>query len=286
MKRRLSHLMVIAGLLSAGSLSTGPAARAAPAPSAPDFLNQRERLPLPSLRGLSRLRFITTVDFPPFNTLNARGQLSGYNIDLARSLCRQLAIEDICQIEAVPWGELESRLKNGEAEAIIAGWQPTQDNRQDFIFTRSYMRLPARFATLNDRTFSQPAAMATRGKTVGVIAGTAHEQLLKSYFPQALARPYSDRTAMLNDLKAGEIESVFDDGLSLSFWLNAPASGDCCSFTDGPYLAPHYLGAGLSIVVTQPNGAIAEAFDNALQSLQQKGALTELYLRYFPTSFY
>ncbi|TFZ71699.1 transporter substrate-binding domain-containing protein, partial [Brucella suis] len=81
-----------------------PAAHAAgEEPAAPHFFNQKERLPLPSLQGLNRLRFITTVDFPPFNRLNERGQLSGYNIDLAKALCQQLKIEDICQIEAVPW---------------------------------------------------------------------------------------------------------------------------------------------------------------------------------------
>ncbi len=260
-------------------------ARAQDAPAAPNFLNERERLPLPSLRGLNRLRFVTTLDFPPFNSLNDQGQLSGYNIDLARALCSQLDLDAICQIEAVPWPELEQRLMRGEAEAIIAGWQPSEDNRKDFAFSRSYMRLPARFATRNDRSFTQ-AALAVPGKTVGVIAGQTHEQILKAYFPQAIAQPYPDRTAMLLDLKDNKIDAVFDDGMTLSLWLNDAASDSCCTFTDGPYLAPQYLGTGLSIAVTQRNASIAAAFDNALQSLQRRGTLTELYLRYFPRSFY
>lgn len=281
MKRCLSSLMILAG-----ALAVSPIAFAQTAPSAPHFLNQTERLPLPSLQKLTRLRFITTVDFPPFNTLNNQGQLSGYNVDLAKALCRQLGIEDICQIEAVPWDELEDRVLKGDAEAIIGGWQPTKARREQFVFSRSYMRLPARFATQNSKSFTQPAALATRGKSVGVIAGTAHEQLLKSYFPQALAKPYPDRQAMLADLKGGKLDSVFDDGMALSFWLNDAESGNCCTLTDGPYLAPQYLGPGLSIAVTREDAAIASAINNALQTLQQKGVLNELYLRYFPTSFY
>ena len=281
MKRYLSSLMILAGALAAS-----PTAFAQTAPSAPNFVNQTERLPLPSLQKLTRLRFVTTVDFPPFNMLNNQGQLSGYNVDLAKALCRQLGIEDICQIEAVPWDELEDRVLKGDAEAIIGGWQPTEDRRKNFVFSRSYMRLPARFATQNSKSFTQPAALATRGKSVGVVAGTAHEQLLKSYFPQALAKPYPDRQAMLADLKGGKLDSVFDDGMGLSFWLNDGESGNCCSFTDGPYLAPQYLGTGLSVAVTREDAAIASAINNALQALQQKGILNELYLRYFPTSFY
>ncbi len=255
-------------------------------PAAPHFFSIKERLPLPSMQGLNRLRFITTVNFPPFNTLNGRGQLSGYNIDLAKALCQQLGLENICQIEAVPWAELEGRVLDGQAEAIIAGWEPTDKNRDKFTFTRSYLRLPARFVTTNAKGFTEPAAKATRDKPVGVIAGTAHEQLLKVYFPQTKPSPYPNRDAMLADLKNGKIDTVFDDGMSLSAWLDSAEGSTCCSFAGGPYLAPQYLGSGLSIAFTQQNAPLAQALNNALQALQQKGKLSELYLRYFPTSFY
>ncbi|MBV2142421.1 transporter substrate-binding domain-containing protein [Falsochrobactrum sp. TDYN1] len=255
-------------------------------PRAPDFFNQKERLPLPSLQGVSRLRFLTTLDFPPFNMLNDAGQLSGYNVDLAKALCSQMGLNDICQIEAVPWDEMEDRLEKGGAEAIIAGLGPTRQNRKKLAFTRAYIRLPARFATTKAKTFKKPAATAVRGKNIGIIAGTAHEELLKSYFPQALAKPYPDRPAMLAALQKSEVEAVFDDGMALSFWLGSPQSSECCTFTDGPYLAPQYLGPGLVIAVSQENAPLAAAFNNALQALQEKGILTELYLRYFPTSFY
>lgn len=261
-------------------------AHAQSAPKAPDFFNQKERLALPSLQGLNRLRFITTLDFPPFNSLNEAGQLSGYNIDLAKALCAQMGVSDICQIEAVPWSELEEKLESGAAEAIIAGLSANPQNREKFIFTRTYMRLPARFVTTKARSFAQPAAIAVRGKSIGVISGTAHEQLLQAYFPQAVAKPYANRTELLAALQNGEAEAVFDDAMTLSFWLENEQASDCCTFTDGPYLAPQYLGPGLSIAVTQKNAPLASAFNNALQSLQQQGKLTELYLRYFPISFY
>ncbi|PWL19225.1 amino acid ABC transporter [Falsochrobactrum shanghaiense] len=255
-------------------------------PKAPDFFNQMERLPLPSLQGLNRLRFVTTLDFPPFNMLNDAGQLSGYNVDLAKALCSQMGLNDICQIEAVAWDDLESHLEKGEAEAIIAGLGPNEQNRQTLAFTRPYMRLPARFVTLKTNMFNGTAARALAGKNVGVIAGTAHEQLLKNYFPQAEAKPFPQRQAMLGALQKGDVEAIFDDGMTLSFWLDHGQSGDCCSFSDGPYPAPQYLGPGLSIAVGEQNAPLAAAFNNALQALQEKGTLAELYLRYFPISFY
>jgi polar amino acid transport system substrate-binding protein len=282
MKRYLPRLLVALAFTCVAHGSWASDAQ----PEAPSFINQKERLPLPSLQALNRLRFLTTVDFPPFNMLGDQGQLSGYNVDLAKALCRQLGVDDVCQIEAVPWNELEERLLSGQAEAIIAGWKPTEENRDQFAFSRSYMRLPARFATTNAGTFNDDAVTATKGKGVGVVAGSAHEQLLKSYFPQAVAKPYPDASIMLADLKSGKVSAVFHDGMSLSVWLNSPEGHACCSFTAGAYLAPQYLGSGLSIAVAQKNAPLVSAFNNALQALQLKGTLTELYLRYFPNSFY
>ncbi|MDR6431754.1 transporter substrate-binding domain-containing protein [Brucella pseudogrignonensis] len=278
------HLFGIA--LTACWLFGTPSTNAQTTLKAPSFFNEKERLALPALNGLNRLRFVTTLDFPPFNTVNDAGQLSGYNVDLARALCSQMRLSDICQIEAVPWSELEAKLESGEAEAIIAGVGISETNREKFLFTRPYMRLPARFMTKTANTFADPAAVATKNKNIGVIANSAHEQLLKAYFPATTAQTYPDRASLLTGLKTDQVTAIFDDGMALSSWLESEEANNCCSFTDGPYLAPQFLGQGMSIAVAPKDTALASAFNNALQSLQQQGKLTELYLRYFPNSFY
>jgi polar amino acid transport system substrate-binding protein len=68
--------------------------------------------------------------------------------------------------------------------------------------------------------------------------------------------------------------------------LSGPDAADCCRFAGGPYLAPDYLGSGLAIAVMPANEKLAAAFDAALQQISAKGIFAELYLRYFPVSFY
>ena len=81
--------------------------------------------------GLERLRFLTTTDFPPFNFLDGNGRLSGFHVDLARAICAELGIVDKCQIQALPWDELDAALQKGEGEAIMAGIAVTaRDARQ------------------------------------------------------------------------------------------------------------------------------------------------------------
>ena len=111
----------------------------------PRLFDARERIAKPDLSGLARLRFLTTLDFPPFNFIDQSGKLSGFHVDLAREICRELEIEAKCQIQAVTYPELMPALEQGQGEAIAAGIAVTSELRQRFAFSRAFMQLPARF---------------------------------------------------------------------------------------------------------------------------------------------
>ncbi len=81
----------------------------------PLLFDARERIASPDLTALKRLRFLTTVDFPPFNFIDASGKLSGFHVDLAREICRVLAIEDRCQIQPCPSASCKARSTGARA---------------------------------------------------------------------------------------------------------------------------------------------------------------------------
>jgi len=252
----------------------------------PTFFDRNERFEKPDLSNLSRLRFLTTVDFPPFNYFDRSHNLAGYNIDLARALCMELKVENICQIEALPWPELAARLSHGKGEAVIAGLAPTADNRLELAFSRPYMRFPARFISLQGVTPAQPFALWLRSQRIGVIRDTAHENMLAAYFPNSNRVAFADSASLYQALGDKTISLAFGDGLAFSQWLNDPQNEQCCRFIAGAYPGPGYLGQGMRIAVSRKNARLALAMDHALQALERKGKLAELYLRYFPLGLY
>lgn len=254
--------------------------------SAPGFFDPHERFERPDLTVLPRLRFLTTVDFPPFNYITRNGDLAGYNIDLVRALCSELKVENICQIEALPWDELVPRLKNGSGEAVIAGLAPSVENRAVLAFTRAYMRFPARFISLRETQPGQPFLTWLRAQRVGVLGDTVHENMFSAYFPGVRTVIFHHDEKLYEALMARSIDLAFGDGLAFSLWLSGSQTGHCCRFIGEPYPGPGYLGEGMRIAVTQKNVPLAQAMDYALQSLERKGRMTELYLRYFPVGFY
>ncbi|MDD9334257.1 MAG: amino acid ABC transporter, partial [Bartonella sp.] len=67
-----------------------------------------------------------------------------------------LNLEKFCEMEVVPWEELVDHVKNGGAEVIIAGLKETIKTQQNLLFTRSYLRFPARFVASRPMNFDEP----------------------------------------------------------------------------------------------------------------------------------
>jgi polar amino acid transport system substrate-binding protein len=254
--------------------------------SLPRMFDAREGLARPDLSTVVRVRVLTTVDFPPFNFADQAGRLSGFQVDLAREICAELKLESKCQIQALPFDELEKTLENGGGEAVMAGIAVTPELRRRFAFSRPYLGIPARFARNLAAGVEGETAAALSGRPVGVVAGTAHEAMLKSFFPNIVATPFDTYEAMLEGLKTSKVDAVFADGLRLPFWVAGEVSAKCCALFDGPYLSQKFLGEGLSVMMRKGDPNLVAAFDQALGELSRNGRLQDIYLRYFPNGLY
>ncbi|WP_245415065.1 transporter substrate-binding domain-containing protein [Aureimonas flava] len=275
-------LLVVAG--PGYAQSQAPALAPPPAVPTPNFWDQGQRFAEPDLSDRARIRFLTSVDFAPFNFLDQRGRLAGFHVDLARTICEELDVAARCQIEARPFAELGGALAQGEGEAVIAGLAIDADSRSRFDFTHPFFRYPARFVTLTGQPVERELQAGLAGVKVAVVSGSAHEAMLRAFFPRAEAVGLPTREAALDALRAERVRAVFGDGVGLSFWLSSEAAADCCAFSGGPLLSDHFLGEGLAIAVKPEDGDLRAAFDYAIGRIVASGRMSELLLRYFPVS--
>lgn len=292
MQRMIHKGARAASLIFAGFLLAGLAFAASQAPTAaaeaegPHLtFDKREHRAAPDIGNLPRIRFLTTLDFPPFDFLDGEGRLSGFNVDLARELCDSLGVSARCQIQAMPFAELQPALENRLGDAIIAGVAVTPELRDKFDFSRPYLQLSARFlarkATAGDPVTSEALAKSK----VGVINNTSHQAMLKAYFPSLVPKAFDTRGAMLDALKTGEVDTVFGEGLSLAFWAASADAAGCCALRGGPYYSRAFLGEGLTIM-TRKGEPLTAAFDHGLLELARNGQLSELFVKYFPPGLY
>ena len=226
------------------------------------------------------LRFVTEGDFPPFNFYDEDGQLTGFNVDLARSICLEAAVA--CDIQVKPWDELMLTLRRGESDAVIAGHRITAKSVQEADFSTPYLYTPGRFAVRHNAEKLDISPEGLQGQRIGVIRGSAHEAFLKTFFRDSRIEVHpsseSAREAMVN----GKLDYLFDDGISLSFWLNGTLSQQCCEFRGGPFLESKFFGDGIAIAVKKGDRQTRELINRSIASLRESGRFEEIIGRYFP----
>ena len=255
------------------------------ADDAPRLSDPNDRIVRPDLSGLLRLRFLTSLDFPPFNFSDAERRPAGFNVEIARALCAELGIESKCEIQAMPWEELDQALDGLHGEAIIAGHRITAELREKRAVSLAYFRFPARFVVRRDfPARSDDMTVMSKGRKVAVVKGSAHEAMLKSWFPEAVPAEYDDAAASYEALVSGEADLIFGDGVAMSFWLSSAKSEACCAFLSGPFMSDRFLSPGMTIVMRKDSAQVIAAINAALVALEEKGVYQEIFTRYFPLS--
>jgi polar amino acid transport system substrate-binding protein len=281
---RVPLLAWMLALLAVMALLPAPASAQVRNDIVPDAWQGDALRPKPDMHGLEKLRFITDSDYPPFHYLDEVGALTGFNVDLAKAICETLEVQ--CEVKDVDWADMFTTLDRGEADAAIASIRISAESLEKADFTSRYYATPARFVALKTNALKDIRPETLEGMKVGVAKGTGHEAYLKQYFPDVAIALFDTPEDATKALKNGAIDFVFGDGISLTFWINGVTSEGCCEFRGGPYLDSKFFGEGVGIAVKKGNRHLAEILNYGLEQVHASGRYEELFLRYFPMSFF
>ncbi|WP_049974060.1 transporter substrate-binding domain-containing protein [Azospirillum sp. B4] len=175
------------------------------------------------------LHVATEGAYPPFNVAEPDGTLKGFDIDLAKDICRRLGVK--CEIAAQAWDGIIPGLQAGKYDVILAGMSATDERRQAVDFTAPYVLTPAYFVTLKDSPLTKidfglqrldianmdeasTQAMdklkaALKGKTVGVQVATIHANFLDTYLGDTITiRRYDTLQNLSLDLATRRVDAA------------------------------------------------------------------------------
>lgn len=265
--------------------ATAPAvAQEPPQVAIPRYSDPKARLAKADLPTGRIVKWATGDDYPPFHYTDADGQPAGFAVDLARAVCAELAIS--CTLQTWRWDALLDTVDKRQADVILAMVRPTPELRARFATTERIHQTPARFVARRDRAIPGAAPETLSGRTVAVVAGSAHEAFLRAFFPGATLKAFERFEEARAAVKDGQADAVFGDAVALAFWLNGAASEACCGFVGRPYTETRYFGEGVGALLRPSDDRLRQAIDYALQRLDENGVYAELYLKHFPVGLW
>jgi polar amino acid transport system substrate-binding protein len=267
---------------AAGFIHMPSAAAQTGATFIPSFWDPRARVEPVELSPARTLRVITSDDFPPLHFAGPGAVPTGFSVEIAREVCERLRIN--CTVQTRRFEDLLEALDQGQGDVVAAAFPLGTALQNRFAVTRPYFRSPARFVQSKGAEDVSITRAGLAGKRVGVVSGTAHEAFLETYFPDLEPTIAPNMFVAQGELRRGETDLLFGDGLTLALWIGGRASEDCCAFAGGPYLDDHFFGEGIGFVMRSDEGDLKRAFDYSLHRLWEEGKYSEIYLSFFPVS--
>ena len=271
-------------LADGGSVPAQPQQPSAANPVAiPGFWDPRRRPERPDLSRITLIRFLTEIDYPPFNYAGADGNPTGFNVDLARMICEELKIA--CTVQMRRFDTLLTSLAENRGDAVMASIAVTPRYPQACRFQR---RLLPHAGPLRGAARGRASTTCGRRRSrAGGGGGRRHRARGLSQervHRGASCAPIRRRSWRARRCAGATSTLMFGDGISLAFWLNGTEFAELLRLPRRPvHREPLFRRRGRHRGQARQRHA-APGLNWALFRLWEKGRFSDLWLRYFPVS--
>ncbi len=160
--------------------------------------------------------------FAPMGFKDENGELTGFDVELAKELGKQLN-KDI-KFQAIDWSMKETELNAGNIDFIWNGYTITDDRQELVEFSTPYAKNRQVIVTLATSNIKSKNDLG--GKLVGAqnessaIVAMEKEADLYSSFDGSKAITFEDNNQALMDLEAGRIDAVVADEVLIRYYIS------------------------------------------------------------------
>lgn len=213
------------------------------------------------------VRIATEGAYPPYNLVNDKGEVDGFEIELGNELCKRAQLE--CTWVKNDWDSIIPNLNSANYDAIMAGMSITDERRKSVAFTQNYYP-------------PNPSAYAAPTPDVDVTAGVVSAQtstIQAQHVAESGAEllEFATPDEAVGAVRNGQAEAVFADRDFLAPIVDE--SGGAMVWVEGKQDIP--LGDGIGMALRQSDAELKSKFDAAIASMKQDGSLNTLGKKWF-----
>lgn len=226
----------------------------------------------------TKVRIGTEGAYPPFNNLEANGDLVGFDIDIANALCKEMNVE--CEFVIQDWGGMIPALLANKFDAVIASMSITEERKKKVDFSSKYYNTPPAIAVPKDSALSEATKESLAGVAIGAQTSTTHSNYAEKYFVDSEIKLYETADEYKLDLTSGRLDAVIDDIVVLGEWL-ATDDGACCKILTALTIDPQIHGEGAGVAVRKEDTELRDMISSAITAIRNNGEYKKINDQHF-----
>ncbi|MGQ0565126.1 MAG: transporter substrate-binding domain-containing protein [Gemmobacter sp.] len=211
------------------------------------------------------VRMGTEGAYPPYNFINDKGEVDGFERELGDELCKRAGLT--CEWVQNDWDSIIPNLQSGNYDTIIAGMSITDERDKVIDFTQNYIP-PASSAYL-----ALTADADIKGGVVAAQVGTIQAGYVAESGATLLEFATPDETVAA--VRNGEADAVFADKDYL-VPIAAESAGALVLLAEEVQ-----LGGGVGMGLRESDADMKAKFDKGITDMKADGTLNAMIKKWF-----
>lgn len=212
------------------------------------------------------LTFAMEPSYPPFETTNEKGEIIGFDVDVANAICQEIQVT--CKFKSETFDSLIPSLKAKRFDAAISAIDITNARAKQVLFSDAYYDSSASYVALKGKATLESA------KNIGVQNGTTFQQYTVAETKQYSPKSYASLQNAILDLKSGRIDIIFGDTAVLADMISKEPE---IQFIGEKVTNKKYFGNGLGIAMHKSNKDLAAQLNKGLAAIKANGEYQKIY---------
>ena len=212
------------------------------------------------------ITFAMEPSYPPFEFTNEKGDIVGFDVDVANAICKE--IQATCKFKGESFDALIPNLKAKRFDAAISAMDITETRAKQVLFSDAYYDSTASYVALKGK------ATLDTAKNIGVQNGTTFQQYTIAETKQYALKAYASLQDAILDLKNGRIDIIFGDTAVLADMIDKEPE---IQFVGDKVNNKKYFGNGLGIAMNKSSKELAENLNKGLRAIKANGEYQKIY---------
>ncbi|MBZ4653221.1 MAG: amino acid transporter substrate-binding protein [Peptococcaceae bacterium] len=205
--------------------------------------------------------------YPPMGFRNEKGELVGFDIDMAKEISKRIGVEIVWQ--PTVWDTVVASLKAKKFDVIISGMNITEKRLAEVNFAGPYGKagqalvVKANNETIKSLKDVKPGKLGTQSGSTG------YEYAKKAGFADDQMKLYKEFPLAFNDLNNGRLDAIIIDAFAVKTYLDKKPG----TFKQvGEIMGDEKIG----IAVRKEDKELLEALNKAIDEMKKDGTLKKI----------
>lgn len=216
------------------------------------------------------LRVATSPDFSPFEFLDEKGNIVGFDVDLMTAIGKKIGRE--VKFENSSWDGLIPALQSGNVDVVIAGMAITPERKEQVLFSDPYY--DTGLGIFVSKQSGINGLDDLKNKRIAVQVGTIGQDIAEKVEGAEVQKLNVSADTFL-ELKNGTVDAVINHIPVFRYYLKTTGNPDMIMAGEA------LTDASDGIAVKKDNQALVDEINKALKELKASGEYDTIYEKWF-----